>query len=183
MTDFKRDPEVEEGFRLWYGNNTDRYPTINAYNNPEFYRRVKRDFDTEQENLNRKKEIKFQIPPIFQLRLAAKYMANEYIAMKGHKYKYLDDYHHCKANYNATKLGEYGEATAQKLGFIKELFDKVKNYGYKGLSERETEDDFRHDLYINALGRAKAKYKDYPSDMDACAEFREKNPDFPEEYW
>lgn len=74
------------------------------------------------------------------------------------------------------------QATAQKLGFIKELFDKVKNYGYKGLSERETEDDFRHDLYINALGRAKAKYKDYLSAMDACAEFREKNPDFPEEY-
>lgn len=40
------DPEVEAGFKMWYGDNVSRYPIENAYSLPEFYRSVKRDFDS-----------------------------------------------------------------------------------------------------------------------------------------
>lgn len=40
-------------------------------------------------------------------------MASEYFKMKNHGYKNLDDYHHCKANYNAAARGPYGYNTAR----------------------------------------------------------------------
>ncbi len=121
--------------------------------------------------------------PLQQVTGAVGDMITEYFKMKKHGYKYLDDYHHCKANYNAVKRGYYGEQTAQNLGFTKELVDKVKNRYIKQLSESEVEKDFQHDLMINATSRARAKFGNHDSDIAACADFREKNKKFPKEYW
>ena len=81
-------------------------------------------------------------------------LGKNYREMTNHKFKYMDDYHHCKANYEATKRGDYGYKTAKNLMFYKELIDKPKNRYIRGLSQQETENDFIHDSYINALGRA-----------------------------
>lgn len=114
---------------------------------------------------------------------AMKDLVQEYFKMKEHNYAGMDDYHHCKANYNAVKRGYYGEQTAQNLGFAKELVDKVKNNYIKDLSIQEVENDFRHDLMVNATGRARAKFGNYDTAMEACADFRNKNKKFPEKYW
>ena len=110
-------------------------------------------------------------------------MITEYLKMKNHGYKYLDDYHHCKANYNATSRGHYGEITAQQLGDIKEQFDFYWNQLYKGKSKQEAIDDRTHDLDVNTIGRSRAKLKMYNSAMDACADYRSKNTDFSKKYW
>ena len=110
-------------------------------------------------------------------------LVKNYAEMKNHKFKYMDDYHHCKANYDATKYGIYGYQTAADLSFYKELIDKPKNRYIKNLTQQQSENDFIHDSYINALGRARAKFGNYNDSKDACAEFREYNLDFPEELW
>ena len=112
---------------------------------------------------------------------------NEYAKMKNHKYVNLDDYHHCKVNYNGAKLGQYGDNMADQLGIMKEWYDKLYNRHVKKLPERRVQDDFIHDLQIDAIGRARAKFGNYESSEDACADFREKNSDFNTEkkrkYW
>ncbi len=110
-------------------------------------------------------------------------LGKNYREMTNHKFKYMDDYHHCKANYEAIKRGDYGYKTAKNLMFYKELIDKPKNRYIRGLSQQETENDFIHDSYINALGRARAKFGNYKNSKDACAEFRSNNLAFPKELW
>ena len=110
-------------------------------------------------------------------------LGKNYREMTNHKFKYMDDYHHCKANYEATKQGDYGYKTAKNLTFYKELIDKPKNRYIRRLSQQETENDFIHDSYINALGRARAKFGNYKNSKDACAEFRSNNLAFPKELW
>lgn len=57
----------------------------------------------------RKKEERGSLLGNIQQSLGAAYdMGNEYFKMKSHNYKGLDDYHHCKANYNAASRGEVG---------------------------------------------------------------------------
>ena len=114
---------------------------------------------------------------------AAYDMGNEYFKMKSHNYKGLDDYHHCKANYNAASRGEAGYNTAKYLGELKEDFDYYKNIWYKGLSEKDAKDDKIHDLSVNADGRLKKISGKYKDAKNACAVYRKKNPGFPEEYW
>ena len=110
-------------------------------------------------------------------------LGKNYREMTNHKFKYMDDYHHCKSNYDATKRGDYGYKSAKNLTFYKELIDKPKNRYIRGLSQQETENDFIHDSYINALGRARAKFGNYNNAKDACAEFRSNNLAFPKELW
>lgn len=110
-------------------------------------------------------------------------MTKEYFKMKNHGYKNLDDYYHCKANYNAASRGPGGYNTAKFLGDIKEEFDFYKNKLYKGLSEKEAIIDKQHDLAVNAIGRIRGDSGLYNSAMDACAEYRMKNPSFPSKYW
>ena len=64
-----------------------------------------------------------QQSPIQQIVGSAMDLASEYFKMKNHGYKNLDDYHHCKANYNAAARGPYGYNTAKTLGDAKEQFD------------------------------------------------------------
>ncbi|MBR2034018.1 MAG: hypothetical protein IKA03_05040 [Alphaproteobacteria bacterium] len=83
--------------------------------------------------------------PLQQVIGGVKDMATEYFNMKNHGYKNLDDYHHCKANYNAASRGPYGYNTAKFLGDAKEQFDFRWNKAYKGLSENEAQDDKNND--------------------------------------
>ena len=41
----------------------------------------------------------------------------------------------------------------------------------------------RHDLQVNQIGRDRARANFNMSAQNACADFRQKNPKFPEEYW
>ena len=110
-------------------------------------------------------------------------MTTEYFNMKNHGYKYLDDYHHCKANYNAASRGPLGYNTAKYLGNAKETFDFYWNQLYKGKSRAEAIADKSHDLGVNAIGRLRGDSGLYNSAQDACADYRLKNPSFPKKYW
>lgn len=109
-------------------------------------------------------------------------MHKEYKLMKSHNYKNLDDYHHCKANYNAAKRGKVGEITAEAAGNLKEGFDYYWNQKYKGLSKKDAMMDYINDTSINQYGRNKAKVNHWKSAQDACADLR-SNKAFPEKYW
>ena len=114
---------------------------------------------------------------------AIKDMTTEYFNMKKHGYKYLDDYHHCKANYNAAARGPLGYNIAKYLGDEKEKFDFYWNQLYKGKSKSEAISDRNHDLFVNAIGRLMGDSRLYNSAQDACADYRLKNPSFPKKYW
>ena len=114
---------------------------------------------------------------------AISYMANEYCKMKGHNYTNLDDYHHCKANYAATKFGKYGEEIAQNLAREKEIFDYFKNVLYKGLTRSEAYNDYINDTTVNLTGRARANFGLDSTPAEACADFRKKQPELPEHFW
>ena len=121
--------------------------------------------------------------PLQQVVGAIRDMTTEYFNMKNHGYKYLDDYHHCKANYNAASRGPLGYNTAKYLGNAKETFDFYWNQLYKGKSRAEAIADKSHDLGVNAIGRLRGDSGLYNSAQDACADYRLKNPSFPKKYW
>ena len=121
--------------------------------------------------------------PIHQIVGGTMDMASEYFKMKNHGYKNLDDYHHCKANFNAAARGPYGYNTAKALGDAKEKFDFYWNQYYKGLDEDEAQKDRFHDLRVNATGRLRGNSGVYRNAQDACADYRNKNPAFPKKYW
>ena len=118
-----------------------------------------------------------------QIKNATEAMSNEYFLMHKHNYKNLDDYYHCKANYNATKQGVFGKATSHILGTGKEVVDLVRNTTYKRMPIQDAIKDMNHDLNINQIGRNRADKNIGISAQDACADFRWKNPKLPEEYW
>ncbi len=121
--------------------------------------------------------------PLQQIIGGARDMYKEYALMTSHNYKKLDDYYHCKANYNATKRGPCGEVMSQLLGTTKEVLDVPKNIFYKRKSTGESLQDFAHDMSVNQVGRDRAKSNKWQSAQDACADYREKNKYLPKEYW
>ena len=110
-------------------------------------------------------------------------MAGEYFKMKDHEFRYLDDYHHCKANFNVAQKGRGAANAARIAGDIKEGIDYYWNVLYKGLSPEVAHQDMVHDLTINRLGLSKGRSGKWNNAKDACAEFRDSNKDFPEKYW
>lgn len=124
-----------------------------------------------------------QQSPVRQIVGGAMDMASEYFKMKNHGYQKLDDYHHCKANYNAAARGPYGYNTAKTLGDAKEEFDFYRNQAYKGLSREAAQEDKIHDLSVNADGRLRGSSGLYRNAKEACAKYRSKNSRFPKEYW
>ena len=118
-----------------------------------------------------------------QIKGATSDMYSEYKLMKSHKYKYLDDYYHCKANYNAAKRGNLGEMTATVLGNGKEAVDYFKNRLYKGLPFQASIKDYWNDINVNKIGRERASNDKYSSAKDACSDYRDKNKKLPERYW
>ena len=124
-----------------------------------------------------------QQPPFQQIIGGAMDMVSEYFKMKNHGYKYLDDYHHCKANYNAAARGPYGYNTAKTLGDAKEQFDFYWNQAYKGMDENAAQKDRLHDQGVNANGRLLGDSGLYNNAQEACKDYRSKNPAFPKKYW
>ena len=104
--------------------------------------------------------------------LAGYDMTKNYFDMKTDKTIGGDDYFHCKANYEATERGKYGEMFAEKVGDAKEIFDYYRNQYRKGLSEQEAFDDFVHDTEVNRDGRRLAKSGLYSSSKEGCNKYR-----------
>ena len=181
----------EYNYKLLYGDNPP--PPVQVINDPNCYI----EFDgrnvpdiTNQLNNNGYDNINNTLAqtitqqlPIQQIVGGAIDMVSEYFEMKKHGYKNLDDYHHCKANYNAAARGLYGYNTAKILGDAKEQFDFYRNKYYKGLREDEAKKDKLHDLSVNAMGRLRGNSGVYNNAQDACADYRAKNPSFPKKYW
>jgi hypothetical protein len=104
--------------------------------------------------------------------LAGYDMTKNYVDMRIAYNKKGDDYFHCKANYDATKRGKYGEMFAEKVGDTKEYYDYFKNQHIKGFSEQEAFDDFVHDTSVNRDGRHLAKSGLYSSSKEGCNKYR-----------
>ncbi len=85
-----------------------------------------------------------------------------------------DDYFHCKANFDATQRGKYGEKTAELLGNAKERVDYLKNRIFKNLSPFDAYVDYLHDKDINLQGRQQAKNGLYVDSKEACKYHRVK---------
>lgn len=134
-------------------------------------------------NLTRKNLLGDTADNIRQVKGAVSDMYKEYRLMKSHKYKYLDDYYHCKANYNAAKRGKIGKMTAEFLGNEKEAVDYLKNRFYKGLSYQDSIKDYWHDINVNRDGIRRSKRNFNMSAQNACSDLREKNKELPKEYW
>ena len=121
--------------------------------------------------------------PLGQLVGAAWDMGSEYFKMKNHNYVGLDDYHHCKANYNAAMNGNLGAIAAKMFGNLKEDVDYFKNIWNKGLTTEEALLDKLHDMSVNQIGIERAQSGVFQSAQDACSDYRKKNPSFPKKYW
>ena len=76
-------------------------------------------------------------------------LSRNYFTMKEKQLDPSDHFFHCKANYEAASRGAYGEAVAEKFGYLKEHFDMLVKGDSRGASEA--------DLRANARGRAGAK--------------------------
>ena len=99
-------------------------------------------------------------------------MGQEYFNMKNHDFKYLDDYHHCKANFNVAQENEARAAAARFAGDAKELFDYYANTLYKGLSPEEAHQDAVHDMAINRFGLQRGLSGNWSSAEEACAHLK-----------
>ena len=111
--------------------------------------------------------------PFAQIFGAASDMYKNYNDMKEDNVIGNDDYFHCKANYESTQRGKWGEKTAEALGDAKERIDYFKNRIIKGTSAIDAYADYEHDKYINSLGRHQAKSGLYTNAKDGC-EFKRK---------
>ena len=91
----------------------------------------------------------------------------------------MDKYYHAKANCEAAQLGKVGEATAEILGYIRELFDFPKEILFKGQSVKDSFEHSIYDLRINKEGRELGK-----QNPDKRPEDIIKKPDrLPEIFW
>lgn len=79
-----------------------------------------------------------------------------------------DKYFHCKANYEATKRGWRGEASAENLSNMRESYGQMKG---------DPESDKEADQKANRYGRSAARSGKYKSARDACALYRPKGLD------
>ncbi len=120
---------------------------------------------------------------VAQLQNSLTHLFNNYNLMKSHNYQYLDDYYHCKANYQAAKEGYIGQKTAEIAGDIKEIADYYKNR-LRGLTHQQAYEDFMHDRMINQIGinRTYNGIK-YPTASEACRDFRNYNTELPQKFY
>lgn len=80
-----------------------------------------------------------------------------------------DKYFHCKANYEATDRGWFGELSANALSDVKELKDQRYS--------KHSQSDVDADQNANKHGRNAAKSGKYNSAQEACAIFRPQGLD------
>ena len=88
-----------------------------------------------------------------------------------------DDYFHCKANFDATQRGEWGEATAKYLGDAKERFDYIKNRLKNNISAPDAYTDYLDDKNVNMQGRHQQKTGLYNNSKQGCLYFRKEDTD------
>ena len=110
--------------------------------------------------------------PLQQIWGATKDMARNYFDMKKDKTIGGDDYFHCKANFEASQRGDYGEKTAKALGDAKERFDYFKNRLFRAKSGPQAYQDYLHDTDVNMQGRHQAKTGLYSNSREGCNYFR-----------
>ena len=128
---------------------------------------------TKKQTIRNNKMTNLLETPWVQIFGAASDMYKNYNDMKEDNVIGNDDYFHCKANYEATQRGKWGEKTAEALGDAKERIDYFKNRIIKGTSAIDAYADYEHDKYINSLGRHQAKSGLYTNAKDGC-EFKRK---------
>ncbi len=109
-----------------------------------------------------------------QIMGAIKDLKRNYYDMKKDNTVGADDYFHCKANFEATQYGEYGELIAEVLGDLKERSDYFKNRLIKGISAVDAYADYLHDKDVNLQGRQQAKNKLYKNAKEGCKYHRVK---------
>lgn len=97
-------------------------------------------------------------------------------------WKFLDDYYHCKANYQAAAHSPEQVARMKTWGELKEAFDFYRNLA-KGFTWDKAITDFCHDLQVNQIGRDRAQQGLYNSSYEACADYRQKNKKVPLKVW
>ena len=83
-----------------------------------------------------------------QYALAASDMIKQYLLMHADNTNGNDDYFHCKAHFDATRRGKYGERFADYWGDRKEEFDYYRNL-IKGFTPQEASADYDHDRQVN----------------------------------
>lgn len=93
-----------------------------------------------------------------------------------------DNYYHCKANYDSTKRGPWGELAARTLGYGREIVDVPINLFYKNLTWQTSMDDRRNDLAVNFIGRQRALNNRYRSAQEACNSFKPTGLNEEDEY-
>lgn len=86
----------------------------------------------------------------------------------------IDNYYHCKGNYNAAQRGQWGVKTANLIGNVRENFDYYKNL-FRGISRTEALQDKRNDLSVNQDGINMAQSGQYDSAEEACNKYRPDN--------
>ncbi len=121
-----------------------------------------------------------QIPVLGQAIGAAKDLGENYIKMVNANLvssdedklqnKTVDNYYHCKGNYNASNRGSIGNFTAEVIGNLREIGDIGKNINKK--SYQETLDDYHHDMDINRYSRNLGRQGNYNSAEEACRQFK-----------
>jgi hypothetical protein len=87
-----------------------------------------------------------------------------------------DKYFHCKANYEATHRGGFGETRSEILSTAREAYGIAKAYA-KREGYNETAKDTLEDMAANYVGRETAKSGKFSSSREACAIFRPKGLD------
>ena len=106
-----------------------------------------------------------------QYALAASDMIKHYILMRADNTKKNDDYFHCKAHFDATRRGKYGERFADYWGDRKEGFDYYWNL-IKGLTPQEAITDYNHDRQVNKNSIHLSKNPLYRNAKEGCQRYR-----------
>ncbi len=144
-------------------NNSLAQNNLNNYNSP--YQPMVNDVNSN--TLNNKPQ-----SPLSQIGGAIQDMSRNYFDMKKDNTVGADDYFHCKANFEATQRGPYGETIAQNFGDAKERFDYFSNRLFKGVNFPNAYSDYFHDKDVNMQGRHQAKTGLYSNSRAGCNYFR-----------
>lgn len=95
----------------------------------------------------------------------------------------IDNYYHCKGNYDASKRGPLGLMTSLGLGAVREIGDFALNTTREKnrLSPMEALQDGVNDIKINLTGNKNALDNQYNSAEEACAKYKPQDYDEDEE--
>ena len=157
----------------WFGENLDEQQKRRKWLENVYDKASSDNINLSDDNNNFQSQPKKQ-NPLQQITGAVGDLVKNYYDMRRDDTIGNDNYFHCKANFDATQRGEWGETTAKYLGDAKEKFDYYTNQRFKGLSQRQAYNDYLWDKGINQIGRQRAKDMLYPNAKEGCEIFRVK---------